>query len=68
MSAASDWIFTVFHICLLLSVIGYAFYSLLQGNIPRFAVIIVLLTGYYFIVLHKNVKKEIEQKRKSGKN
>lgn len=58
-----DWIFAFFHLFLLLVVVLYAFYSLLQGNYLRFMAIIVLLTGYYFLVLHKAVKKEIQRKR-----
>ena len=60
----SDWIFAFFHLFLLLGIVIYAVYSLLQGNVLRFAIIVVLLTGYYFIVLHKAVKKEIERKKK----
>jgi hypothetical protein len=29
--------------------------------------IIVCLVGYYFLALHKNVRKEIQQKRKNKK-
>ncbi len=60
----SDWIFAFFHLFLLLGIAIHAFYSLLQGNVLRFAIIVALLTGYYFIVLHKAVKKEIERKKK----
>lgn len=60
-----DWIFAFFHLFLLIAVLAYAFYSLLQGNILRFALIIALLTVYYFLVLHKSVMKEIERKRKA---
>lgn len=59
-----DLIFAFFHFFLLLGILVYAFYSLFQGNTYRFALIIVLLTGYYFIALHKNVKKEILRKKK----
>jgi len=62
----SDWIFAFFHLFLLLGIAIYAFYSLFQGNVLRFAIIVVLLTGYYFIVLHKAVKKEIERKKKKN--
>ncbi len=60
----SDWIFAFFHLFLLLGIVIYAVYFLLQGNVLRFAIIVALLTGYYFIVLHKAVKKEIERKKK----
>ncbi|MFP4081539.1 MAG: hypothetical protein ACLFVG_02155 [Candidatus Aminicenantes bacterium] len=59
-----DWIFAFFHLFLLLAVLAYAVYSLLQGNILRFVVVVVLLTGYYFLILHKPVKREIERKRR----
>lgn len=61
----TDWIFAFFHLFLLIAVLAYALYSLLQGNILRFALIIALLIVYYFLVLHKSVKKEIERKRKA---
>jgi len=63
----SDWLFAFFHLFLLLGIIVYAFYSLIQGNILRFVVIMVLLTGYYFLVLHGAVKKEIKRKKKGKK-
>jgi len=60
----ADWIFAFFHFFLVLGIIAYAFYSLLKGNISRFTVIIILIAVYYFLVLHKAVRKEIERKRK----
>jgi 4-hydroxybenzoate polyprenyltransferase len=60
----ADWIFAFFHFFLVLGIIAYAFYSLLKGNIFRFIVIIILIAVYYFLVLHKAVRKEIERKRK----
>jgi len=62
-----DYIFAFFHLFLLIGLLGYAFYFLIQGNAFRFALIIVCLTGYYFLALHKNVKKEIHRKRKNKK-
>jgi len=59
-----DWIFSIFHLFLLLAILFYAFYSLFQGNVLRFVFIIALLIVYYFLVLHKSVKREIERKRK----
>jgi len=59
-----NWIFAFFHLFLLLGIAAYALYSLFQGNVSRFIIIAVILTGYYFLVLHKAVKKEIERKRK----
>ncbi|UCC39195.1 MAG: hypothetical protein JSV96_15530 [Candidatus Aminicenantes bacterium] len=60
----SDLIFAFFHLFLLLGIVIYAVYSLIRGDVLRFAIITVLLTGYYFIVLYKAVKKEIERKKK----
>ena len=61
-------IFAFFHLILLLGILGFAFYSLIfQGNVLRFALIIAMLTAYYFIALHKNVKEEIERQRKKKK-
>jgi Ca2+/Na+ antiporter len=60
-------IFAFFHLFLLIGILVLAFYSLFQGNVLRFALIIVLLTVYYFIALHKNVKDEIQRKRKEKK-
>lgn len=62
-----DLIFAFFHVALLIGLLGYAFYSLFQGNAVRFALIILFLAGYYFLALHKNVKKEIRRKRKTKK-
>ncbi|MCK4430066.1 MAG: hypothetical protein KAW19_02075 [Candidatus Aminicenantes bacterium] len=61
----SDWIFAFFHLFLLIGVVLYAFYNLFQGNTLRFGIIIISFIGYYFLVLHKPVKKEIERKRKN---
>lgn len=56
-------IFAMFHMLLLFGAIGYAFYTLFQGNHLRFAMMTVVLILYYFLILHKAVKKEIERKR-----
>ena len=58
-----DYLFAFFHLFLLIGLLGYAVFSLIQGNTLRFALIFVCLAGYYFFVLHKNVKKEIQRKR-----
>ena len=55
------------HLFLLIGLLGYAIFSLIQGNVQRFALILVCLAGYYFLALHKNVKKEIQRKRKNKK-
>jgi len=63
----SDWIFAFIHFGLFIGVIIYAVYYLIQGNISRFFILFVCLTIYYFLVLHKGVKQEI-QRRKQGKS
>ncbi len=60
-------IFAFVHLFLLLGILVIAFYSLFQGNVLRFAVIIAILTVYYFIALHKNVKEEIKRRKKKKK-
>ena len=59
----SDWIFAFFHLFLLLGVLFYAVYSLFQGNVIRFILILLLLGIYYLIVLHKPVRLELERRR-----
>ena len=60
-----NWIFAFAHLLLLAGILGYTLYSLIEGQILRFALLALLLTIYYFLVLHKAVKKEIDRKRKS---
>lgn len=60
-------IFAFIHLFLLLGILVLGFYSLFQGNVLRFAIIIALLTFYYFIALHKNVMEEIKRKKKKKK-
>jgi len=59
-----DWVFAFVHLILLLGVLGYAFVSLVQGNVLRFLTLILLLAIYYLVVLHKAVKKEIARRRR----
>jgi len=59
-----DWIFAFFHMFLLIGVVLYALYALIIGNTTRFAVLALGLVIYYFLVLHKAVRKEIARKRK----
>lgn len=59
-----DLIFAFVHLLLLVGFVGYAFYLLFQGDTFRFVIILALLLVYYFLVLHKAVKREIERKRK----
>jgi hypothetical protein len=64
-----DWIFAFLHVGGLLAILGYAVYSLIRGNVTRFALIAILLALYYHFVLHKAVLKEVARRRslKSGK-
>ena len=61
----SDWLFAFFHLFLIIAIIVYAFVSLAKGNIFRFGLIMGCLIVYYFFVLHKPVKREIERRRKA---
>ena len=56
-------IFPFIHLGALLAAIAYAIVSLVQGNIPRFGLIIALLLIYYIFILHPAVKKEIIRRR-----
>ena len=60
----ADTIFAIVHLVLLLGIVGYALVSLFQGNTTRFSLLAGCLILYYFLVLHKAVKKEIARKRK----
>ncbi len=66
-AARGKMIFALFHLFLLLGIIILAFYSLFQGNVLRFALIIGLLIIYYFLALHKNILEEIKRKKKKKK-
>ena len=63
-----EYLFAFLHLSLLIGLFGYAVFSLIQGNAYRFALILACLAGYYFLALHKNVKKEIQRKKKNKKN
>jgi len=60
----SDTIFAILHLFVLLGVLGYAILSIVRGNVARGGLILVLLAVYYFLVLHKAVRKEIARKTK----
>ncbi|MGB8952893.1 MAG: hypothetical protein WCC06_09565 [Candidatus Aminicenantales bacterium] len=62
-----DWVFSFVHLALLLGILVYAGVALIQANIARFGVVFGCLIGYYVLVLHPAVKKEIERKRKKDK-
>ena len=59
-----DWVFAFIHVFLLLAIFAYALFSLVQGNVLRFALILIFLLIYYFLVLHKAVLREVRRKRK----
>lgn len=59
----SDTIFAIVHLFVLLGVLGYAVLSIVRGNVARGGLILILLAVYYFLVLHKAVRKEIACKR-----
>ncbi|MFQ6038408.1 MAG: hypothetical protein ACE5LV_07310 [Candidatus Aminicenantales bacterium] len=62
----SDTLFAIFHLLLLLGVLAYGVVSLFERNVVRFLLIVGCLALYYFLALHKNVKKEIARKKKSS--
>jgi hypothetical protein len=60
----SDTIFAIVHLFVLLGLLGYSVLSIVRGNVARGGLILVLLAFYYFLVLHKAVRKEIARKTK----
>jgi hypothetical protein len=60
----SDTIFAIVHLFVLLGLLGYSVVSIVRGNVARGGLILVLLAVYYFLVLHKAVRKEIARKTK----
>ncbi|MBP1661451.1 MAG: hypothetical protein H6P95_2643, partial [Candidatus Aminicenantes bacterium] len=48
-------LFPFLHVAALLAALGYAVVSLVQGNVPRFGLIVVLLAIYYVFILHPAV-------------
>jgi hypothetical protein len=58
-----DTIFAFLHLGGLLVAVAYAVVSLIQGNVARFALILILLFIYYLFILHPAVKKEIARRR-----
>jgi hypothetical protein len=63
-SKLGDTLFAIVHVLALIAVFVYGVVALLQKNTGRFAVVLGGLVLYYFLVLHKAVRKEIERKRK----
>jgi len=60
----SDTVFAILHLLILLGILAYSLASISLGNVARGGLILVLLAVYYFLVLHKAVRKEIARKRK----
>jgi hypothetical protein len=60
----SDTIFAIVHLFVLLGLLGYSVVSIVRGNVARGGLILVLLAVYYYLVLHKAVRKEIARKTK----
>ena len=60
----SSTLFAIVHLALLVGIVVYAFIALFQGNTTRFTLLAACLIIYYFLVLHKAVKKEIERNRR----
>ncbi len=58
-----ELLFAILHFLLFIGAFGFAFYTLFTGDPLRFGIMIACLTAYYFLVLHKAVKKEIKRKR-----
>ncbi len=56
-------LFAFVHLGALLVALAYAVVSLVQGNAPRFGLIIVLLAIYYIFILHPAVKKEVARRK-----
>jgi 4-hydroxybenzoate polyprenyltransferase len=59
-----DTIFAIVHVIALIAVFIYGLIGLIQRNTGRFAIVCVGLVLYYFLVLHKAVRKEIGRKRR----
>jgi len=58
-----DLLFAFVHLFLFLGAVALTFYYLFIGNTTRFAIMAACLVLYYFLVLHKAAKKEIERIR-----
>jgi 4-hydroxybenzoate polyprenyltransferase len=60
-----DLIFAFFHLGLLLAILVYGIIGLVHGNLWRFGTISLGLAIYYFVVLHKPVRREIARRKKN---
>jgi hypothetical protein len=59
----SDTVFALLHLAVLLAILAYAVLSLFSGNAGRGGLLLLLLSVYYLLVLHKAVRKEITRRR-----
>ena len=59
----SDTLFALVHLVVLLGILAYAVGSCFTGHAARGVLILVLLVIYYFLVLHRAVRKEIARRR-----
>ncbi len=66
-SKLGDTLFAVVHLLALIAVFLYGVVALVRGNRGRFAIVMAGLVVYYFVVLHKPVRKEIARRR-AGRN
>ncbi len=70
MSRVGDTAFALFHLALLVGLLGYAVWSLAAGAYERGGLILGVLALYYILVLHKPVVAEVRrrrERRRSGK-
>jgi hypothetical protein len=58
-----DTLFALFHVALLAAMAVSGILSLIKGNTGRFMIIFGGLAIYYFLVLDKPVRAEIERRR-----
>ena len=62
-SKLGDTLFAIVHVLALVAVFLYGVVALIRGNRGRFGVVMAGLIVYYFVVLHKPVRKEIARRR-----
>ena len=63
-SKLGDTIFAIVHVIALIAVFIYGLAGLIQRNTGRFAIVCGGLVLYYFLVLHKALRKEVGRKRR----
>jgi hypothetical protein len=59
----SDTVFALLHLAALAAILAYAVFCLFTGSAGRGGLLLLLLAIYYFLVLHKAVRKEIARRR-----